>query len=87
MSDLLPRTLLRTGAYLLLLGALCFTFQGGNLAILLFRADDLPVLAIAALVLIALAWLRPALPRLPRAVPAWVVGAAAIQKIITREPG
>ena len=78
MSDLLPRTLLRTGAWLLLLAALCFTFQGGNLAILLFRADDLPVLAIGALVLIALAWRRPAMPRLPKAVPAWVVGGAAV---------
>lgn len=78
VTGLLPRTLSRTGAYILLLAALCLTFRGGNLAVLLFRTDDLPVLAAGAIMLIALAWRGPALPRLPAAVPARVAAAAAI---------
>lgn len=79
MNDLLPRTQLRTGVYLALLAALCLTFQGGNLAILMFRADDLPALGIGALVLVALALLRPVWRRqLPAIRPAWVAAAAAL---------
>jgi hypothetical protein len=88
VSDLLPRTLLRTGAYLLLLAALCLTLQGGNLAILMFRADDLPALGIGAVLLIALALLRPGWRRqVPAARPAWVTAAAALLVLLACRAG
>lgn len=78
-GERLPRVLLRTGLYTLLATALCLTFQGGNLAVQLFRRQDLAVLLLGAFLLLVLARWRPALPPLPRRIaPQWPAAAAAM---------
>lgn len=74
----LATILSRTGLSVLVLAAICFAIQGDNIAIRLFRSQDLAVLMVGGFMLLALgrwAWAM-ALPRL-RVPPALLVAATA----------
>jgi hypothetical protein len=83
-TDRLGAILTRTGLYILAVAIICLAIQGDNLAVRLFRTQDLAILATGGLMLLALGR-RPfamALPRL-RIPPVLLVGAIAALVLVT----